>query len=246
MEVRSLTRSLSSLDLHLQSLVTGAVRVVVDVLDPCLPKEWKRKNQQKPWKHILTKRKLVGFFMFFRHDSAVLTILTHLLAPSSCEVGIIRGRLLPKSWRSAVFSTARWIQCRGTSRVLSTICMVSMCVNMCQLVSSIPCIPLHSIAFRHLTLWANLGSQQRCCLQKINGWPKTIKSRNTMRLDWIQPDECILPGISCAPPTQHTWTRVQVYVNIKRRGQVKPVELMQFPANSCGKVGFFTSSLVWC
>ena len=25
-------------------------------------------------------------------------------------------------------------------------------------------------------------------------------------------DECILPGISCAPPTQHTWTRVQVNI----------------------------------
>ena len=45
-----------------------------------------------------------------------------------------------------------------------------ICVNMCQLcqlVSGIPCIPLHS-GISHYG--ANLGSQQRCCLQKIPQW----------------------------------------------------------------------------
>ena len=158
MEVRSLTRSLSSLDLHLQSLVTGAVRVVVDVvvvLDPCLPRSENAKT------HI-DKEEVGRFFHVFSARFCCLDNLDtslgsqllrgwyHSWSTATQELAVryfFHGKVDPVPWNIREYQRYAWCQ------------DVSICVNWCPAFHCIPlhsiafhCIPLHSIAFHCIPL----------------------------------------------------------------------------------------------
>ena len=116
---------------------------------------------------------------------------------------------------------------------------VSICVNYVNwcpafhAFHAFHCIPASHTMGR---IWAR--NKDVAFKKSPNGWPKTIKSRKTNA-------SCLVFLVRHRPSIPGPASK-SIYVNIKRRGQVKPVKLMQFPATSCGKVGFFTSSLVWC